>query len=107
LLARIYEVNPLLCLRCGKEIKIIAFVTHSTQIWRILKGIGWPTDIPEFDPEHEACYNICQLVPGTVDGFSEEISHKVHHKIGPDPPCQDYADPPHWDCACDPPFWDD
>src|SRR6266849_6188119 len=27
LIARIYEVNPLLCLSCGKEIKIIAFVT--------------------------------------------------------------------------------
>lgn len=30
LIARIYEVNPLICTRCGKEIKIIAFVTQSS-----------------------------------------------------------------------------
>ena len=70
LIARIYEVNPLICASCGKEIKIIAFVTHSSQIWRILKGIGWPTDIPEFDSEYEIIvWNTCQLVPGTIDGF--------------------------------------
>ena len=28
LIARIYETNPHLC-NCGKEIKIIAFVTHA------------------------------------------------------------------------------
>ena len=31
LIARIYETNPLLC-NCGKEIKIIAFVTHAAEI---------------------------------------------------------------------------
>ncbi len=36
LIARIYEVNPRLC-NCGKEMKIIAFVTHSVEIRRILK----------------------------------------------------------------------
>jgi hypothetical protein len=40
LIARIYEVDPLICSNCGKKIKIIAFVTHSSQIWRILHGIG-------------------------------------------------------------------
>jgi hypothetical protein len=108
LIARIYEVNPLLCLSCGKEIKIIAFVTHSTQIWRILKGIGWPTDIPEFDPDYRS-HDICQLVIGTKDGFSEEIRSEVHAEIGSDPPWQDYAgpEPPHWDCASDSPHWQD
>jgi len=46
LIARIYEVNPLLC-PCGKEMKIVAFVTHSAEIRRILSGVGWPAEIPE------------------------------------------------------------
>ncbi|MES9882257.1 MAG: hypothetical protein ABW185_15395 [Sedimenticola sp.] len=28
LLARIYEINPLVCSRCGGEMRIIAFVTE-------------------------------------------------------------------------------
>jgi len=107
LIARIYEANPLLCTSCGKEVRIIAFVTHSAQIWRILKGIGLPTDIPEFDSEHEVHHDICQLLPGAEDGFPEEISHLVLREIGPDPPWQDYADPPHTGCSSDPPFWED
>jgi hypothetical protein len=99
LIARIYEVDPLVCTSCGKEMKIIAFITHSTQIWHILKGIGWPTDVPEFDPEYEVVtWNICQLVSGTKDGFPE-IETQVHPEIGPDPPWHDYVvpDPPHWE----------
>ena len=62
LIARIYEVNPLLC-SCGKEMKIITFVTHSAEIRRILSGIGWPTEIPEFDPPYDLPdRDICQLL---------------------------------------------
>ncbi|MCE5316658.1 MAG: transposase [Parachlamydia sp.] len=48
-LLRIYEVNPLLC-TCGKEMKIIAIDTHSSEKWRILSRIGWPTKALDFDP---------------------------------------------------------
>jgi hypothetical protein len=116
LISRIYEVNPLICSNCGKEIKIIAFITHSSQIWRILRGIGWPTDIPEFDPEYDLhTYEVCQLIPGTADGFPE-IECQVHPEIGPDPPCQDCLDPvyegvdldsPYWEDHSDPPHWED
>ena len=89
LIARIYEVNPLICSNCGKEIKIIAFVTHSSQIWRILRGIGWPTEVPEFDPEYEiVSWHICQHVPETEDGFPE-IESQLHPEAGPDPPRHD------------------
>lgn len=105
LIARIYEVTPLICGVCGKEIKITAFVTHSSQIWRILKGVGWSTDIPEFDLEYEnITWDICQLVPGSGDGFPG-MESQVHPEIGPDPPwleidplCDsDNRDPPHWE----------
>jgi putative transposase/transposase-like zinc-binding protein len=108
LIARIYEVNPLVCSACGKEIKIIAFVTHSSQIWRILKGVGWSTDVPEFDHEYEVItWNICQLVGGG-DGFPD-MESQAHPETVPDPPWQYFVepDPPHWNQPCDPPFWED
>ena len=71
LIARIYEVDPLLC-HCGNEMKITKIVTHPTEIWRSLSKIGWPTTTPEFDePQDLAEWDICQLVPGTVDGFPD------------------------------------
>jgi len=47
LIARIYEVNPLLCTSCGKEMKIRTIVTDKAKIWRILTGIGWPAEAPD------------------------------------------------------------
>jgi Putative transposase len=40
LIARIYEVFPLLCPICGGPMRIIAFITHSADIRRILDHIG-------------------------------------------------------------------
>ena len=40
LIARIYEVFPLLCPLCGGQMRLIAFITEGTQIRRILDHIG-------------------------------------------------------------------
>ena len=40
LIARIYEVFPLLCPLCGGHMRIIAFITHSAEIRHILNHIG-------------------------------------------------------------------
>ena len=106
---RIYEDNPLIC-KCGKEIKIIAFVTHSAEIYRILSGIGWPCKTYEFDPPQENTdfdLEICQLIPGTEDGFPEDVA-KEKFKRGLDPPFIEYCiDPPHWEDERDPPHWEE
>jgi len=98
LIARIYEADPLLC-DCGKEMKIIKIVTSPTQIWHILSKIGWPTTAPDFDePQDLVEWEICQLIPGTVDGFPEECD--LPYSSGPDPPeCHfsDNIDSPHWE----------
>ncbi|MGA8165110.1 MAG: hypothetical protein WB791_08825, partial [Waddliaceae bacterium] len=106
LIARIYEVNPLLC-TCGKEMKIVAFVMHSVEIRRILSGIGWATEIPEFDPPYDPFdWGICQLLPWTQDGFLPlEGKNQIAEELGPDPPFfDDNSDPPHWDDNSGPPF---
>jgi len=108
LIARIYEVDPLICSTCGNKIKILGFVTHAAEIHRILRGIGWPIRSHEFDPPYDLPdWNVCQLIPGTVDGFPV-MEVQDHCDIGPDPPLQEsYSDPPHWENNRDPPHGDD
>ena len=96
LISRIYETDPLTCSSCGKKIQIVTFVTHPEHIRRILRGIGWPITIPEFDPPYELpIENVCQLVSSTHDGFSEPYDRQVQYDAGPDPPAE--IDSPHWD----------
>ena len=46
LLARIYEVFPLTCPRCGAEMRIIAFITEAVDVRAILAHIGEPATSP-------------------------------------------------------------
>ena len=50
LLARIYEVLPLLCPKCGGEMWIIAFITEEAVIWEILGHLGEPKSAPRLMP---------------------------------------------------------
>lgn len=46
LIARIYEVFPLVCPNCGGHMRIIAFITHSADIRHILDHIGVASERP-------------------------------------------------------------
>jgi len=46
LIARIYEVLPLLCPVCGGQMRPIAFITHSADIRQILDHIGVDSEPP-------------------------------------------------------------
>jgi hypothetical protein len=50
LLARIYEVFPLTCMRCGAEMRIVAFITEATPVQRILSHIGESATPPRIAP---------------------------------------------------------
>jgi hypothetical protein len=50
LIARIYEVFPLLCPLCGGQMRLIAFVTEGRQIRRILDHIGVDSEPPHIAP---------------------------------------------------------
>jgi hypothetical protein len=50
LIARIYEVFPLLCPMCAGQMRIIAFITHSADIRRILDHIGVESQPPLIAP---------------------------------------------------------
>ena len=50
LIARIYEVFPLLCPMCGGQMRIIAFITHSADIRQMLDHIGVQSEPPNIAP---------------------------------------------------------
>ncbi len=50
LLARIYEVLPLLCPKCGSDMRIIAFINEGPVIREILGHLGEPTSPPSLAP---------------------------------------------------------
>jgi hypothetical protein len=50
LIARIYEVFPLLCPKCGGQMRLIAFITEGTQIRRILDHIGVDSEPAHISP---------------------------------------------------------
>ena len=50
LIARIYETLPLLCKKCGSAMKILAHITESSVVCKILDHIGEPTESPSLAP---------------------------------------------------------
>lgn len=50
LIARIYEVFPLVCPICGGQMRIIACITHSADIRQILDHIGVESEPPPIAP---------------------------------------------------------
>ena len=50
LIARIYEVFGLICPMCGGKMRIIAFITFSADIRKILQHIGVEPEAPRITP---------------------------------------------------------
>jgi len=50
LIARIYERFPLVCGHCGAEMRIVALITDTASVTRVLEHIGDPTKAPVLSP---------------------------------------------------------
>jgi len=50
LIARIYEVSPLVCPNCGADMRIIAFIEDIEPVRRILSCVGEPVESPRIHP---------------------------------------------------------
>lgn len=66
LIARIYEVCPLVCPQCGSELTIVAFLTEADSIQRILNHIGEPAVPPRIAP--------ARAPPGWLDADFDQTS---------------------------------
>ncbi len=102
LIKRIYEIDPLICSKCGDKIKMTRFVIHQAEIHRILTGIGCFVQFHSFDPPYELLnWEFCQLIADSEDGFP---SMDQEWDKGPDPPDWDNGyDTPHPENEIDPP----
>ena len=71
LIQKIYEVDPLLCSKCGGEMKIIAFIEEQAVIEKILKHLGlWllSSRPPPRRPASRGCEDFPEYTP-PPDGF--------------------------------------
>lgn len=65
LLARIYEVLPLLCPNCGGEMRIIAFITEAVAFREILGHLGEPIAPPRLLPARgPPLWEMADALPG-------------------------------------------
>jgi hypothetical protein len=81
LIARIYEVFPLLCPLCGGQMRLIAFITEGTQIRKILDHIGVDSEPPHISPARG---------PPLWDDCDAQMDEGVH------------IEPADWDLAAQP-----
>lgn len=65
LIARIYEVFPLVCPLCGGQMRILAFITHSADTRHILDHIGVASEPPHITPARgPPLWDVCDAQAG-------------------------------------------
>ena len=77
LIARIYEVDPLRCRRCGGSTQLIAFITEPAVIVRILEHLGEPARPPRMAPIRG---------PPCVDALQQRNGRDTRRSLNPDQP---------------------
>jgi len=80
LLARIYEVLPLLCPRCGGEMRIIAFITEAAVIRAIPGHLGQPEQPPRLRPARGP--PLCELPDRGSDAINPQAQPMPDHEFG-------------------------
>jgi hypothetical protein len=73
LIARIYEVFPLVCPLCAGQMRLIAFITDGVEVRKILDHIGVLTQAPRFTPARgPPLWDACDAQVGEgVDGVPD------------------------------------
>ena len=46
-LRKIFEVDPVKCVKCGGEMKLVSVILDDRELDRILAHQGWPTEFPK------------------------------------------------------------
>jgi hypothetical protein len=102
LIARIYEVFPLVCPICGGQMRIIAFVTYSADIRQILDHIGVETEPPRITPARgPPLWDGCDAPMGEGVEVGHHISGRWH--LWCDAPMGEGVEvEPDWDEAAQP-----
>jgi putative transposase len=64
LIAKVYQVDPLLCVRCGQRMSMVAFVTDAFAIRRILDHVGLSTPEAERPPPLREVLRVAEPAEG-------------------------------------------
>jgi hypothetical protein len=84
LIARIYEVFPLLCPMCGGQMRLIAFITEGTQIRKILDHIGQDSKPPHTSPAYGSpLWADCDAHAGACAGRTGQPTGMGQHNRDP------------------------
>jgi hypothetical protein len=82
LIARIYEVFPLLCLHCGGQMRLISFINEGAEIRKILDHVGVESTPPKISqargpPLWDVCDDTAQedYFDGVPDADVEQHGH--------------------------------
>jgi len=84
LLDKTFEINPLLCLSCGGEMKIIAFVTETEPFRKILRHIGERDHAPAIYPARDPpifCTEIDQTQYGNDHAVNPIIEYEFDQTL--------------------------
>ena len=44
---KVFEVDPVMCVKCGREMKLAGVILDDRELDRILAHEGWPTEFPK------------------------------------------------------------
>ena len=77
---RVFEVDPLVCPKCGEQMKIKAFITDSKEISRLCNNLGiapWRAP-PKFSPQKASTNSVVELF---FDGWQSSANpgNKITH----------------------------
>ena len=86
LIARIYEVFPLICTMCGGQIRIIAFITFSADIHKFLERIGVDPKAPRTTPARGLPLWEGEGAQGTGEGVEASPDWDLANQSPPDYP---------------------
>jgi hypothetical protein len=75
LIAKLYQVDPLVCTRCGKRMSIIAFVTDRLAVARILDHLG--LSVPEAEKPPPPAQEVLRVAEHG-DGRAATATSKPH-----------------------------
>ncbi|GDX57380.1 hypothetical protein LBMAG30_15430 [Comamonadaceae bacterium] len=84
LIARIYEVFPLLCPLCGGQMRLIAFITEGVQIRKILDHIGVDSEPAHISPARgPPLWDDCGDAH-VIEGVAAETDWDLAAQVAPD-----------------------
>lgn len=83
LIARIYDVFPLVCPNCGAELRLIAFLTEPAPVKHILSHLGLPSEPPPLAAargppldglDQSPNFDLTDPAPAPQDHFDQSVS---------------------------------